>query len=122
MVASVPAMNHDDEMGAGKGRQPRRPHFLKEWMAWRDKRNIDLIDDLGVDKSYISRWLKGTTPGEAWAEKLRVYFKAGPDGIFERPSSVWFTEFLEERDDLDFERVKNTLEAAFPHQDGKAKH
>ena len=56
------------------------------------------IEELGIDKSLISRWLdedNPTTPGQKWAKKLGRYFAAGPEDddfvdIFTDPDQIRF--------------------------------
>jgi ribosome-binding protein aMBF1 (putative translation factor) len=47
-----------------KGRQPKRPHYVREWAEQRGMRAVDLALELDVDKSVVSRWFSGSTPSE----------------------------------------------------------
>lgn len=89
-----------------------------------DDQDVDrgkLIEDLGVDKGTLSRWLdedKPTTPGPEWAEKLGRYFAAGPDeddfvDIFTHPAVARFQRLTRGRTREEVDRMLNTLEAAF---------
>jgi hypothetical protein len=103
-------------------RQPKRPHYLAEIMEWKDVDRAALIEDLGVDKSTLSRWLdeeNPTTPGTEWAEKLGRYFASGPEDddfvdIFTDPAVSRFRRLTVGRSDEEIDRMLATLEAAFP--------
>jgi hypothetical protein len=101
-------------------RTPRRPHYLADWMERRHISRKDLIEDLGVDKGQVSKWLdeeKPTTPGPDWAAKLGAYFStegADPVDIFTHPDNDWMMRFFEGRRLDEIERIKLTMETAFP--------
>ena len=101
-------------------RTPRRPHYLADWMDRRGKTRRDLIEELGADKTQLSRWLddeKPTTPGPDWAAKLGRYFAAegdDPIDIFTHPDNDWMTRFFDGRRLEEIERIKLTMETAFP--------
>lgn len=101
-------------------KQPRRPHFIVEWAELRGLKQADLVEALGADKSVVSRWFSGTSPGVEWQEKLAAFFGTDPDGIFRHPDDDWMTRFLRGRKREEVERIKTTLEAAFPRDDKKA--
>lgn len=100
-------------------RQPRRHHYLREWMERRQVRQAELSREIGVDKSLISRWLddvKPTTPSKEWQDKLGAFF--GGDGdpvdIFRHPDDDWIARFFQGRTSDEINRMKLMLEAAFP--------
>ena len=97
-------------------KQPRRPHFIREWAEKRGLRQVDLVRQLGADKSIVSRWYKGGSPGEEWQAKLAALFHCEPDAIFRHPDDDWLARFLRGRDEAEIERIKATLEAAFPRR------
>lgn len=95
-------------------KQPRRPHYIAEWMERRNLKAIDLAKELGADKGLVSRWLDGASPGTDWQEKLGAFFGCGRDGIFRHPDEDWLKRFFEGRKADEVARIKATLEAAFP--------
>ncbi len=101
-----------------RGRQPRRPHFIPEWAEMRGyETQADLVEALGADKSVVSRWYDGATPGEDWQEKLVALFHCEePDGIFRHPDDDWLAKFFRDRSSDEVERAKAMLEAAFPRK------
>jgi hypothetical protein len=95
-------------------KQPRRPHYLREWMERRQITAAELARQSGASKGVISRWLDGASPSQEWHDKLRDFFHAGKEGIFRHPDDDWFTQFFEGRSREEIERIKRTLEVAFP--------
>lgn len=95
-------------------RQPRRPHFIAEWMERRRLTAAELSREIGASESVISRWLHGGSPGAEWQQKLGALFGCGPDGIFRHPDEDWLKRFFEGRKADEIARIKATLEAAFP--------
>jgi len=102
-----------------KGKQPRRPHFLREWMDLRGVKPVELAKQIGADKSLISRWLDGATPGTEYQEKLAAYFHCEPDSIFRHPDDDWLSRFFRNRNADEVARMKALLEAAFPKPSAK---
>lgn len=99
-----------------RGKQPRRPHFIPEWAERRGYEDqADLVKALGADKSVVSRWYSGATPGEEWQKKLTALFHCEePDGIFRHPDDDWLAKFFRDRSDDEVTRAKQLLETAFP--------
>lgn len=99
-------------------KQGRRPHYLREWMERRHLMQKDLVTLIGADKSLVSRWLaeeKWSTPGPEYQDKLREVLQIeDEEGIFRHPDDDWMSRFLRGRDPQEIERIKATLEAAFP--------
>jgi transcriptional regulator with XRE-family HTH domain len=102
------------------GRQPRRPHHIADWAEYRGFRQADIADQIGADKSVVSRWFKGTTPGVEWQEKLAALFHCDPESLFRHPNEDWLKRFMERRSMEEIERIKKILEAAFPRHTGTA--
>ena len=69
---------------------------------------------MGADKSIISRWYAGATPGEEWQTKLADLFGYDREGLFRHPDEEWLTKFFRNRSANDVQRMKTMLEAAFP--------
>lgn len=97
-------------------KQPRRPHYLAEWMERRHITQAELARQTGADRGQISRWLQGAAPGQEWHDRLREFFGAGREGIFRHPDDDWLSRFFENRKQEEIDRIKATLEAAFPRR------
>lgn len=76
----------------------------------------DLARALGADKSVVSRWFRGTTPGEEWQSALASLFGIERESLFRHPDDDWFRAFFEDRSADEIQRMKQTLEVAFPKQ------
>lgn len=76
----------------------------------------DIARELGADKSVVSRWFGGATPTPAWQEKLAALFNCDPESLFRHPDDDWLRRFLQGRAKDEVERIKQTLEAAFPRK------
>lgn len=74
----------------------------------------DLARELGADKSVVSRWFNGSTPGLDWQEKLAGLFNCDPEALFRHPDDDWIAKFFRDRSRDELERMKKALEAAFP--------
>lgn len=98
-------------------RQPRRPHFIQEWAEARGFKQVDLANEVGADKSIVSRWFNGSTPGVEWQLKLAALFGCEPESLFSHPDEEWFKRFLSKRKQDEIERIKTMLKAAFPDPD-----
>lgn len=99
-------------------RQPRRPHHVVDWCELRGLTQADLAREIGADKSLVSRWFSGTTPNKEYQIKLAAFFGTDEEGIFRHPYDDWLTKFLRGRSSSEMERIKTTLEAAFPRKTG----
>ncbi len=95
-------------------KQPRRPHYIPEWAKKRHLTQAKLASELGADKSVVSRWFKGTSPGSEWQHKLAVLFKCEPEALFRHPDDDWFRRLFERHSEEEIERIKALIEAAFP--------
>lgn len=106
----------DDVTMIHKGKQPRRPHYIQAWAESRNLRPVDLATELGADKGSVSRWYAGASPGIEWQEKLAALFHIEPESLFRHPDDDWWTRFFADRSRDEIERMKATLEAAFPRK------
>lgn len=97
-------------------RQPRRPHHIKDWADARGLSQADLSRELGADKSLVSRWFAGTTPNVDYQERLAALFQTDPEALFRHPDDDWITKFFADREREEVERIKSTLETAFPRR------
>lgn len=78
----------------------------------------DLARELDADKSVVSRWFNGTTPGLDWQERLAALFHCEPEALFRHPDDDWVARFFRNRSRDELERMKKLLEAAFPRSSG----
>lgn len=101
-------------------KQPRRPHFIKEWANRRHLTQADLARELGADKSLVSRWFSGSTPGVDWQERLAGLFSCDPDALFRHPNDDWIKRFFEGRSEDEIEHIRKSLEITFPKKSGAA--
>ena len=102
-----------------RSKQPRRPHFIAEWAEARNLTQADLSRELEADKSVVSRWFSGTTPGVEWQEKLALLFHCEPESLFRHPDDDWLTRFFQDRPRDEIEKMKQMLELAFPKRQRK---
>lgn len=103
-------------------RQPRRPHYLREWVERREfETDAAFADAIGADKSVVSRWLdegNPSTPGPDWQRKLGVFFgdEEDPADIFRHPDDDWIAKFFRDRRPEEIEHIKKSMETTFPPQ------
>lgn len=103
-------------------KEPRRPHYLAKWMARYDVDRAQLIEDTGVDKGQLSRWLdeeKPATPGRKWAETLGLYFQGlGHEDdmvdIFKDPDEERLRKVFVGRSRDEIDRILTMVEMGFP--------
>lgn len=99
-----------------RSKQPNRPHHVPDWAEMRGFKQADLVRELGVDKSVVSRWYSGSTPTLHWQERLAELFHTEREALFRSPDDDWMRRFFEERTREEIERIKATLETAFPRK------
>lgn len=97
-------------------KQPKRPHHIADWMEKFGLKAVDVSTEIGVDKSVVSRWLSGSTPGEQNQERLAALFHIDRESLFRHPDDDWLAKFFSNRSREEMERIKATLEAAFPRK------
>ena len=95
-------------------KQPRRPHYIEAWAELRSLKAADIARAIDVDKSLVSRWFHGATPSVEYQQRLADLFHTSPEGLFRHPDDDWLTRFFADRSRDEVERIKRTLEAAFP--------
>ena len=95
-------------------KQLARPHFIREWAESLNLSQVKLAKAVGADKSLVSRWYSGATPLMDYQEKLAALFNCERDSLFRHPAEDWLVKFLRGRTPAEIERIKATLEAAFP--------
>jgi ribosome-binding protein aMBF1 (putative translation factor) len=108
----------DDIPTIHKSKQPRRPHYVREWAEKRGMRPVDLATELDVDKSLVTRWYQGSTPNEESLAKLGALFGVDPESMFRDPDEDWLARLLRGRDREEIKRIITTIETAFPRKAG----
>lgn len=111
---------NDDPTQIYPNRQPRRPHHIADWAEKFGLSQADISREIGADKSLVSRWFDGTTPGVAYQEKLAALFHTDAEGLFRHPDDDWLAKFFKDRSQEEIERIKSTLETAFPRKKDSA--
>jgi transcriptional regulator with XRE-family HTH domain len=102
-----------------RGKQPNRPHFIKEWAEHRGfAHQNELAVAIGGDKSLVSRWLSGASPTQRYQEKLAELFACDREALFRHPDDDWVARFLRNRSQEERRRMMQMLEAAFPMRTG----
>ena len=95
-------------------KQPHRPLFIKEWAEARGWTRAEVARQIGTDKSVISRWWTGTSPGVEYQARLCELFKCERDSLVRHPDEDWLAKFMRGRSKEEIERIKATLNPAFP--------
>lgn len=102
-----------------KSKQPRRPHYIREWAEMRGfETQAALAAALDIDKSVVSRWYNSTSPSAEHQERLAALFDCEPEALFRHPDDDWFARFFRGRKKDELERMKTVLEASFPRRTG----
>ncbi|MDX3927653.1 MAG: helix-turn-helix domain-containing protein [Shinella sp.] len=91
-------------------KQPRRPHYIAEWAEAQELTQADLARELGADKSVVSRWFNGTTPGVEWQERLAALFHCEPESLFRHPDETVKTKPTAIKHSLDCEKLSELRE------------
>lgn len=97
-------------------KQPRRPHFIDVWATSRGLSQADLARQLNADKSIVSRWYSGTSPGDDWQKRLAEFFGCEPEALFRHPDEEWLRQFFAGRSEAEVEHIKRSLEVLFPRK------
>lgn len=98
-----------------KGKTPQRVHYLDLWADLRGKKQADFAKEGLADKSTVSRWFSGQLPTEENLNKIADFLELEePSWLFRDPADDWMRRMFEGRSAEERERMKATLEAAFP--------
>lgn len=110
-----------------QNKQPIRRHFLNEWLAAKGLKPADLVDLLNdpdrpmdleeIGKSQVYRWLSGQLPQPATQLRVADVLGIEPEALLRHPDDDWVAKFMKDRDAEEIQRIKNTLENAFPKKD-----
>lgn len=112
--ANIRKMEESAKTAAKK--QPRRPHYIKEWAQTLGLSQTELAEAIEADKSQVTRWYKGASPSEDYQNRLASLFDCPVESIFRHPDEAWLTEFIAGRDQDEINRIKAMLEAGFPRK------
>lgn len=94
---------------------PFRLHYIREWAAKRGMRQADIVRELDIDKSNVSRWFKGHLPAEENILRLAALFQCEePAELFRHPDQDWMFRLLRGRSIEEQDRIRATIETAFP--------
>lgn len=106
-----------------RSKQPNRPHYIPEWAERRKLKQADIARQLDADKSVVSRWFDGATPSPDYQVRLAALLVGdaeSSESLFRHPDDDWIVKFFRDRSADEVERIKATLEAAFPRTDRAA--
>lgn len=95
---------------------PSRLHFIVEWAEHRHLTQAELARLTGADKGTVSRWFAGTMPREHHLEALAEVMQVSVQDLMRDPYDDWIKKFFKGRSADEMERIKATLEAAFPRK------
>lgn len=99
-------------------KQPRRPHHIPAWAEKRHLNQADLGREIGADKSIVSRWYAGSSPGKEWQARLAAFFGCDEEALFRHPDEDWLWRKFKRHNEEERERMRKTIEAAFPDKTG----
>ena len=94
----------------GNKRPPDQRHFIPEWAAHRGLRQVDIVQETGIDKGTVSRWWRGVTPSYEHQDVLAALFRTDRPGLFRHPDDDWLARFFRNRSEADKERARRILE------------
>jgi transcriptional regulator with XRE-family HTH domain len=74
----VVAFRDNDRLAAPRVKlRMKRKHYIQEWAAGAEKRQADLVEAVGANKSTVSRWFnKGAMPSDKYLEPLADFLNA----------------------------------------------
>lgn len=103
-----------------QGKTPQRIHFVVEWAELRGKIQADFAKDGVADKSTVSRWYDGQLPTEGNLGKIADYLGLDDvNSLFRHPDDDWIRKALQNRDKDERDRIKATIQMAFPEKTAK---
>lgn len=100
------------------GKTPHRIHFIAEWAEKRGIKAARISERTEVDKGTVSKWFGGQLPSEKNLLKVAAALDVEPNDLFRHPDDDWLARFLQGRQEEERERIRATLEAAFPRKVG----
>lgn len=96
------------------GKTPQRIHYIAEWTAHRNLKQADLVRNLPVDKSTVSRWFGGSLPKEEHLRLLAEFLHTDVPGLFRHPDDDWIARMLRDRSDEERTRIVQIIKLSVP--------
>lgn len=94
-------------------KEPVRIHFIAEWAEHRNLQQVDIANEIDVDKSLVSRWFAGKLPKQDNLIKLAALFGTDVPGLFRHPDDDWLTRFFHDRTEAQKEQAIDMLKILF---------
>jgi hypothetical protein len=97
-------------------------HYIPEWAEHRNVKQADIVKNVGVDKSTVHHWfVDRTLPREHHLVALAGYlfgedYEPDPAALFRHPDDDWMFRLLQGRSKEEHDRIRATIEAAFPRK------
>lgn len=101
-----------------QSKKPVRRHYIREWAEARGLRQVDVVEQLGIEKSQVSRWFAGQLPNPKFQAMLAELFSIEPEALLRHPDQDWMARFFEGRAQEERERIKQAMELAWPKKTG----
>ena len=100
-------------------KNPRRIHFIAEWIKKRGMKQADVVRALGVDKGTVSRWCRGDMPENKNLGPLIDFLDLeDPIDLFRHPNEVWIRKLLEGRSTEEIEHIKESMTVTWRKKNG----
>lgn len=94
-----------------------RIHYIPEWASKRGLIQADIVREIGVDKSTVSRWFDGMLPSDVHLVALSDLLELDePAALFRHPDEDWLSRLLRGRTEDERKRILVMIEAAFPRR------
>ena len=100
-----------------KNKTPRRIHFIPEWAEHRNLKQADLVQEIGADKSLVSRWFSGVNPSQEYLEKIAALFGTEVQGLYRHPHDDWLAQFFKDKTEEQKEKAIGLLKLLFENSD-----
>lgn len=93
------------------GKTPVRIHFIREWALHRHRKQSDIVRNIDVDKSTVSRWFAGTLPKEEHLIALAGYLMTEVPSLFRHPDDDWLARYFRDKTEEQKEQAIRVLKA-----------
>ena len=96
---------------------PEPLHYIPQWADHRDVTRAQIARDLGVQKSTVTRWFKGTMPRDDHLRILADYLEC-PEvkSLFRHPNDDWFAREFRRLSEKKKQELKLIIELAQPER------
>jgi hypothetical protein len=96
------------------GKTPMRRHFIAERAELLGLRQVDFVEEMGVDKGTVSKWFGGSIPQGENLDRVAAILQLEEVGqIFDDPNDDWLTRMLRGRSKAQKDTIRRMLEAGF---------